>query len=181
MSFSQGDNTDLNVEQITSDEVQPPTAYDLLNDLQDPEGLFNAQAIEVEVDERSAFGRSWQFDFVAGDFTPSSGGPQATRGLATLRNWIEKCLRTEGGGRFPVYSSQYGMVGVDSMIGLSQAAVDAGDLGDRIYDALMFHPRITDIVGFNAFIDPNDETLFVTFRVITDTDDSIQFTNFRVF
>lgn len=174
--------SDTNVDQLLPDEAPAPLAADELDDLTDNAGLLDAQALTVEQYPQRAYGGSWAFDFVQGQFSPGPvGGPLETRGLATLRGWCEKALRTEGRGSYPIYSADYGFLSVDDVIGMQQNDAALSDLGDRVWAALTFHPRVTDVVGFKTFIDPNDETVVMAFQVITDTNEQIQFTDFRIF
>jgi Protein of unknown function (DUF2634) len=130
-------------------------------------------------------GLSWAFDFSTNTFLMGGiGGPLETRGLATLRGWIEKCLMTARGAH-PIHPPDYGVEGLTDIIGDAATPEVAGGLEEVIRDALLFHPRITEVVDFAAFvgehddldtsITPDDETLFVSFTVVTDDEETIDF------
>lgn len=114
-----------------------------------------------------ALGKSWAFDFIENEFPITSAqGPVRTRGLVTLRYWIEKALRTNEGD-LPIHPPGYGVRNLSRMLGRGAPDVIA-DLEPAIREALLFHPRITDVLDFSAAFDPDDEFVEVSFRVVTD-------------
>jgi|1185.fasta_scaffold84709_2 phage baseplate assembly protein W len=132
-------------------------------------------------------GLSWAFSFEAHTFLRGGlSGPLETRGLATLRGWIEKCLQTER-GQHPIHPPDYGLERPD-ILGEPVGDEAAADLEEAVRDALLFHPRITDVTEFEVYMgevdssdDPNlivsdDEALYVSFTVVTDDEETIDFT-----
>jgi phage baseplate assembly protein W len=130
---------------------------------------------DVVIDEQPPpLGRSWAFDFDSGSFLWGTGqGPLETRGLATLRGWIEKCLYTPRG--LAIHPPDYGVEDLDEVIGMSVAEAGSAGLEDRIREALLFHPRIQDVTDFDAFAgtaeNDDDDVLYVSFTVVTDDGD----------
>lgn len=141
----------------------------------------------VVVDEPPApLGLSWAFDFEASTFLRGGlGGPLETRGLATLRGWIEKCLTTARGAHV-IHPPDYG-VEMPGVIGAPMGGEAAASLEGAVRDALLFHPRITDVTEFEVYlgdpedetdptrITPEDEVLYASFTVVTDDEESIDF------
>lgn len=136
---------------------------------------LDAPSLVVEAPTSPSIGKSYAFDFAHGHFYPSSsGGVQSTLGLTTLRFWVEKCLSTPKGA-FPIHDDDYGLEGMDEIIGRQYDAGVVADLGRWITEALLYHPSIASVTNFQAAQDPNDETLFVSFTVVTDQGDALTF------
>lgn len=120
-------------------------------------------------------GKTWWFDFDQRRFVSGGGrGPLAVRGIAGLRIWVEKTLRTARGAH-PIYSGDYGLDDPWDIIGSPLAAISVGDLESRIRDALTYHPRIVDVSDFVATKDEDQEALFLSFRVILDDETLLAF------
>lgn len=110
-------------------------------------------------------GRSWAYDFQASSFVQGISGVAQTRGISTLKQWVEKCLRTDRGAH-PIYSDDFGIVRPFDMIGMALTDVNPDDLEQRIREALTKHPSIADIDDFDMTYSPDgDEFLLVTFTV----------------
>lgn len=127
---------------------------------------------ELIVDEPppQPLGKSWAFDYPAGRyFYVGAQGPTPTWGETTLRYWIEKALRTPEGA-LPIHPPGYGIRGLYHRFGRTTPEVIA-DLEPAIRDALLFHPRITDVTDFTATHDPLQEHIEVSFRVVTDEEE----------
>ena len=138
-----------------------------------------SEDLVVDEPEPEPIGKSWAFDFVNGVFLfVSAQGPSATWGETTLRYWIEKCLRTPRGA-LPIHDPDYGMEGLRGLIGAIPDEVIA-DLEPRVRDALLFHPRITDILDFETEYDPMNEHVEVSFTVVTDEEGIEEFTVSRL-
>jgi phage baseplate assembly protein W len=123
-------------------------------------------------DEPPVLGRAWAFDFSSNtSLPPGARGPVAIYGMATLRLWIEKCLYTERGSH-PIHPPDYGVEGLLDMIAEPATVAVASDLEERIRDALLFHPRISDVRDFDAFVgtpeNDDEDVLYVSFTVVTD-------------
>lgn len=167
------------VDQLVPLDDEPPTDTEEAATFDDDE-LLEAEPLLVAEEDQPPIGKSWAFDFVTGRFLPKpSGGPTETRGLATLRYWVEKCLVTERGA-YPIHDTNYGLEGVNDMIGEPVDSPEMATLGARVREALTFHPRITDVVGFQVFSDPDEETVYVAFRVVTDEEDELVFDEFAI-
>lgn len=134
-------------------------------------GLAEESVAELEVDVGVATvprtGRSWAFDFVTGRFVTRRGqGPLETSDDATLRGWIEKCLRTEREAHAIHRDTGFGLPPGDLIGGGAEAVAD---YEVRVRDALTVHPRITDVREFEARTDPEDpEVVWAWFTVVTD-------------
>lgn len=159
------------VETFLPTDDEPPSAEDALAALErslddDPD----LDDFIVAEDAPQPVGKSWAFDFVTGRFVKGGGrGPLATHHYTTLRTWIEKCLRTDRGAH-PIHPPDYGMERPFDMIGQHVDDVLGGDLEGRVTEALLFHPRITDVRDFAADYDPNDEHAFLSFTAVLDDD-----------
>jgi hypothetical protein len=131
---------------------------------------FDDESLEdlvVEEPELSPVGKSWAFDFPSGQFFYASAqGPTTTWGAITLRYWIEKCLRTPRGA-LPIHDPGYGVEGLNQIIG-HRSGEALADLEPSITSALLFHPRISEVIDFVADFDPAEEYVEVSFTVITD-------------
>lgn len=115
-------------------------------------------------------GRSWRFDFLTGRFVGARTArtPDTTRGVEQLQQWIEKCLRTFRGAH-PIHSDEYGLEQGFREVGELLSDVQAGDLIQRISDALRFHPKIIRIQAPTLGPDPDDpEALQIFFQVVLD-------------
>jgi hypothetical protein len=125
-------------------------------------------------------GRSWAFDFITKRFlSQGQHGPAETYGDDTLVFWVEKCLHTARGAH-PIYPNDYGMERPFDHIGRMMDTADYGDLEGRIHDALVFHPRIVDVTDFEANQEPDDDALFVTFRIVKDDGTAVQVTDLEI-
>lgn len=124
----------------------------------------------VEEPPLAPLGKSWAFDYPNSSyFYTGAKGPTPTWGGTTLRYWIEKALRTPEGA-LPIHPPGYGVRGLQRMLGRPSAEVIA-DLEPAMRDALLFHPRITDITDFVASHDPLQEHIEVAFTVVTDEEE----------
>jgi hypothetical protein len=113
-------------------------------------------------------GRSWAFDFTTKRFVMAGHQPIETRREQTLRYWIEKCLRTPQGGAV-IEPPEYGLDAPANIFGDQFDSADVATREERIREALLFHPAITGIDGYEAAPDPEDEeVLLESFRVILD-------------
>lgn len=125
-------------------------------------------------------GRSWAFDFTTNRLVAAASGVSETHGLATLRTWIEKCLRTDRGAH-PIHSDDYGMVRPFDMIGHQLTDVSKDDVRDRVTDALTKHPSIAAIDQFDmTYTTDGDDALFVDFNVVTSDGSTLPISNLRL-
>jgi hypothetical protein len=123
---------------------------------------------DLETDTPIPFGKSWRFDFIAGQFVKDGSAPQETYELDSLIVWIEKTART---ARYThmIYSDEYGVEGgIGEHIGEQLDEEMLSDYEDGLVDALMVHDRIVSVEGFDFSQDPFDEVLYASFTVIVD-------------
>lgn len=126
-----------------------------------------APVVDTGTDATIPFGKSWRFDFVAGQFVKDGTAPQATYELDSLIMWVEKTSRTARYAH-PIYSDEYGVEDPDELIGqqVDEALLTAYE--DGLTDALLVHDRIVAVEGFNFSQDPFDEVLYASFTVVVD-------------
>jgi hypothetical protein len=148
--------------------------YDLLP--ADP-GLINpdlaldaalAPVEDIETDAPAPFGRSWRFDFQAGQFLRDGTIPKVVYELDTLIVWIEKTLRTAQIAH-PIYADEYGVDNPDELIGQTLSGEeDLSAYEESITAALTYHDRIISVEGFSFDQDPFEETVQASFTVMVD-------------
>jgi hypothetical protein len=164
-------------EELTTS-LQP---QDVLDEDEELEAIDAAEAeaeageLVVPAEPPPPLGRSWAFDFSSGQFVPArAGAPTPTYGLATLRGWIEKCLRTRRGAH-PVHDDDYGVDIPDEIWGGNLDHDALGDLAQDVEDALLQHPRIMRVVGFRleGYDDEEEGALEVSFTVILDDESEV--------
>lgn len=151
---------------------EPPSAEEELR-LQD--ALADSPAITVGSAPPVPLGRAPAYDFAAHRMVPgTSGGPLMTRGTETLKTWIEKCIRTRRGEN----------EAVDANFGLDMLAEDLLEEGapydpsavaeylSAVERGLTVHPRVLGIEDLDLVYDsPDDDAVFLKFRVVTVGDD----------
>lgn len=150
------------------DDLDPAAALDVLDErLVDP----TTPAPDLIVTDAAVdpLGRSWAFDFVANRFVSRASGVAQTHGLATLKQWIEKTLRTARGAH-PIHSDDYGMERPFDMIGMPLSMISSQDIEQRVLDAILLHPLITGLSDFQMDYDPLDTILNVSFTVLLEDD-----------
>jgi hypothetical protein len=134
-----------------------------------PDLALDAALAPVEDDQPDAplpFGRSWRFDFIAGQFVREGTVPQVTYELDSFVGWVEKTLRTAQQAH-PIYSDSYG-VDQPGVIGEMASDELLGDYQDAAIEALMVHDRVVSVEEFSFNQDPFDEGLYVSFTVMLD-------------
>jgi hypothetical protein len=132
-----------------------------------------APVVDADPDAPIPFGKSWRFDFVAGQFVKDGTAPQQTYELDSLIMWIEKTARTARYAH-PIYSDQYGVEEPYELIGqqVSEALLTAYE--DGLTEALLVHDRIVAVEGFGFSQDPFDEVLYASFTVVVDAAPPLQ-------
>lgn len=106
-------------------------------------------------------------------------GPHMVRGETALRQWIEKCLRTHAGAH-PIHPDGYGMEEpITSFVGQNRQDVEVTELEEMVREALLFHPAIKDVKGFEATFEDEDEVsgdaaLALNFVVVRDNDSQVR-------
>ena len=95
-------------------------------------------------------GKSFLFDFTAGDFIIRDGKLVECKGIEAIKVWIEKILRTEK-ERFNIYNdTDYGCRIEDLLIGSNYPVtfIEA-ELKREIEDALKQNPNILSVSNFS--------------------------------
>ena len=167
------------VESLLPVEDEPPSPEEeLARADEEAEDFPESDDLIATEEERLPIARSWAFDFERGRFTRGSAqGPAETRGVMTLRYWIEKCLRTARGAH-PIHPEDYGIDRVGrGVFGSPMSEAHGADLEERIRDALMYHDAITEITDFQAVQNPEDDLLLVSFHVVLDDDVMLEVRN----
>lgn len=112
-------------------------------------------------------GKSFLFDFEAGDFVLKDGRPFEVSGIEAVKVWIQKILRTEK-YRYKVYEredkNEYGVVLEDLIVGnnFPQSFVES-ELKREITGALIKHPMIKSLTHWK--IDKRNPILNISFKV----------------
>lgn len=112
-------------------------------------------------------GKSFLFDFTAGDFIIRDGKLVECKGIDAIKVWIEKILRTEK-GRFRIYNdTDYGCRIEDLLIGSNYPVtfIEA-ELKREIEDALKQNPNILSVSNFS--IERTASGITVSMEVETD-------------
>lgn len=157
------------------DDLDPSSTLEVLDErLLDP--TIAPPDLVVTDAEPAPLGRSWAYDFSHKRFLQRPGGTVQTRGITTLRQWIEKCLRTDRGAH-PIHPDDYGMERPFDLIGQGLASASKDDLQARIEDALTFHPQIVGVQDMDLTYDPDDPSLNVSFTVVLRDDQQIAVTD----
>ena len=141
-----------------------------------PDLALDAALAPVDDTDQAAsipFGRSWRFDFIAGQFIKDGQAPKITYELDSLVVWVEKCLRTSRYAH-EIYSDDFGIEGPFDVIGMQANDEVLGAYQDAITEALLVHDRITAVEDFSFTQDPFDEAVFASFTVILDAAPPLQ-------
>jgi len=150
-----------------SDPALPADQLTLLDQLADP------NVTEPQAPEPQPIGRSYLYDFQLRQLVPSpAGGPVMTYGLDSLRAWIAKTLLTDRAAAPVHMNNDYGLDGANEF--LDGSTFDSGAsaaLEARVRDALMMHPKISEVRDWHATYTPGDDALFVSFTVVPEGDD----------
>ena len=104
----------------------------------------------IAAEDTAASGKSFLFDFTAGDFVISDGKLIECEGIDAIKVWIEKILRTEK-GRFRIYNdTDYGCRIEDLLVGSNYPVefIEA-ELKREIEDALKQNLNILSVSNFN--------------------------------
>lgn len=176
--------SEIEPEEFIEEPFIPSQLSPLDDEPMSPEEQFRLAEEDIDVRPETAdvlaeppppIGRGWALDPNKPGFvtTPQHRGPLNTRGLETLKTWITKVLHTER-GVYPIYSTEYGMTRPFDLIGQPGSETAVADYEDRVRDALLVHPRITEVIEFRAEFDVGREEAEVWFSVITDTEETIE-------
>lgn len=130
----------------------------------------SSTTVPVTPDAPIPFGRTWTFDFEAGQFIRRGNSPTESTGFDALAQW---CLMAIHSARYahPVFSDDFGMEEPDSLIGEFALGEALADWQASLVDALLVHDRITSVENFDLTWDPAAGVLTINnFDVVTDTD-----------
>jgi hypothetical protein len=122
---------------------------------------------DAEPDTPIPFGKSWRFDFLAGQFVRDGTAPQAAYELDSLIMWVEKTARTDRYSH-PIYSDEYGTEDPFALIGEQTDDELMANYQEALTTALLVHDRIVAVEDFSFDQDPFDEALYTSFTVIVD-------------
>lgn len=132
-------------------------------------------------DDPPPIGKGWAFDHALRRFRRGSSGssPLPTFGDQTLKEWIDKTMRTARGAH-PIHPDDYGMEQPFRLIGGPLHGAAISDYEDDLRRALTFHPRISDVRNFSVQSDPDVTALYMTFDVVLDDDTALSFDPFQL-
>jgi len=124
-----------------------------------PEEVVQAADVSVEIDADVSFGRSWRFDYDAGEFmlTPTGKVAHADARDAWVE-WCQKAMHTER-YHYLAYTRSHGHE-FDDLIGskLSRPALES-EIQRMVIEALLVNPR-TASVGSFQFTWESDRCIF---------------------
>lgn len=126
--------------------------------------------IVAAAEDMAAVGKSFLFDFTAGEFVVRDGKLVECDGMDAIKIWIEKILRTEK-DRFAIYSgTDYGCHLEDLIVGSNfSAAFIESELKREVSDSLMQNPNITAITNFEVIRGANSITVSMEVNTSYDT------------
>ena len=129
---------------------------------------FSPQFQEKQVSENTTLGKSFIFDFSAGDFVLKDGKLQVAEGVEALKVWIQKILKTEK-FKFKIYQTgeakEYGVTLLELVnSGYPQFFIQA-EIQREVTEALPRNPEILNVENFNFARDKR--ILTVSFTVIS--------------
>ena len=108
----------------------------------------NATEYSDVTQETQTMGKSFLFDFEAGDFVTTDGKLIQTDNLPALKVWVEKILKTER-FKFKIYGpSDYGVTLSDLASGDYSMDFKRAEIEREIRDSLL---KNTDIYGVHSF------------------------------
>lgn len=143
----------------------PPTADEQLT-LEDT--LAGANALDVTQSPPTPLGRAPAIDFVQQTFIPNTaGGPLMIYGQDTLRQWVQKCIRTRRGEN-PACDPNFGLDKLfsDMIDGEPYDESVAAEYEAIVLRALSVHPAIDSIEEWAIDYLDGDDAAFVSFTVI---------------
>jgi hypothetical protein len=141
------------------------------------ENIDADEDIEIVDAEPLPLGRSWAYDFQAGEFVRDGKAPATLRGDGNLIGWIEKCLRTAQGSAVAL-PPEFGLARPlgDYIGGDPDEAVQ---LETDIVDALTFHPNIQAVEDVEIEIVESDlgedTAVAVSFLIVQGDGSEIEF------
>lgn len=149
--------------------TDPPTADQALT-LEDT--LADPDVLAADQDPPAPLGRAPAIDFVQRTFVPNTaGGPLMLYGTDTLRQWVQKCVRTRRGEN-PACDPDFGMdkLFTDLIDGSPYDESAAAEFEGIMERALSVHPAIDSIDEWQIDYTDGDDAAFVRFLVIQTAD-----------
>lgn len=125
---------------------------------------------ETEVQAPRPFGRTWQFDLSAGRLVTYGSRPAEITDMDNLRQWIDIAMNTATGVH-PIFPEEYGTDNPQIMLGAEYSPALEAEYTEQITKALLFHDRIVAVENFEFQHGDNDEIVYVSFVVRTDSED----------
>jgi hypothetical protein len=102
---------------------------------------------EGTVTDEPVYGRSWLFDFNAGDFITSGGRVAEADGYQAWVQWCVKAALTERDS-YLIYDDDYG-TDYEELRTAGARAASEDLIADSITEALMVDPRTGSVTGFD--------------------------------
>jgi hypothetical protein len=119
------------------------------------------------------FGRSWAFDWIEGRFKRSGGAPAETRGLETLKEWLEMARRTARDAH-ECFSPAFGMEQPEGWKGTLDVDEAASDYGVRLEEAWLVHDRVASVEDYAAHFESDEQTIVIDdLTVRTDNEGAV--------
>lgn len=157
---------------VPADDPQSSPSDDLAASVQGALALGDTVQPITE-DAPVPFGRSWDFDWEAGQFRRVGQSPAEVTGFDTLGQWCEAALHS---ARFahPIFSDEFGMEEPDDVIGEFPDGEAIADWQRSLVDALMVHDRVTSVENVSLTWDPTTGILTVdSLDVVTDDEETL--------
>jgi phage baseplate assembly protein W len=149
--------------------IEPPSPDEELA-LEDAAADVGFAGVELVRAPPPPLGRTPAYDFVEKAFVPSvSGGALMLYGEATLRQWVEKCLRTIRGAS-PAVDPDFGVERRPEDL-IDGGAIDPAEHAAAEADwttALLRHPRINRVEGWAVDVQDEGEVVEVTARITAE-------------
>lgn len=157
---------------LPADDPQSTPAADLAAAVQ---GALTLPDVTTPVNATPAdpLGRSWPFDWEAGQFIRQGQSPGNVSGLDAVAEW---CLMAMHSARFahPTFSDEFGMEHPESVVGEFATGETLADWQRHLIEALMVHDRVTSIQNLELRWDPTQGVLYIDqMDVVTDEDKTV--------
>ncbi len=108
--------------------------------------------------------KSFQYDFLVGDFVQRDGSVSSTEGLQAVKVWVEKVLRTEK-NRYPIYD-KYGVSLLDLVNSNYPQSFKEAEIKREIQEALYRNAEITSVENFSFQRERHRLVCYFTVRTI---------------
>ncbi len=108
--------------------------------------------------------KSFQYDFLAGDFVQKDGSVSSTEEWRAVKVWVEKVLRTEK-NRYPIYD-KYGVPLLELVNSNYPQSFKEAEIKREIQEALYRNPEITSVESFSFERERHRLVCYFTVRTI---------------